>query len=48
MIGTHKVIISTASEESPEGLPEKYNWKSTLTREVEPGKNTLNFELSSQ
>lgn len=46
-IGTHKVIVSTADEETPERLPARYNSQSTLTREVKPGKNVIDFELHS-
>lgn len=58
LIGSHTVIISTAkqdwSEEQkvfitmPEQVPAKFNAKSELTAEVQPGSNTLNFELTSQ
>lgn len=59
-VGKHKVQITTFHpatgdpgdahrvEEVPEKIPAKYNTKSTLTQEVESGKNEINFELSSK
>ncbi len=50
--GRHKVEISTASggEEGPkaERLPPRYNTNTELTAEVTSGRNTLDFELTSQ
>jgi hypothetical protein len=34
-------------EETRQVVPEKYNARSDLTRDVEPGKNTFDFTLSS-
>ena len=57
--GEHRVIITTKVEaipgESgsapipgrPEMLPPRYHAKSELTAEVKPGRNTIDFELSS-
>jgi hypothetical protein len=48
-IGSHKVRITTASEENPEELvPKRYNRKTELTKEVESGGNEFNFELVSK
>ncbi|MFO7901453.1 MAG: carboxypeptidase regulatory-like domain-containing protein, partial [Pirellulaceae bacterium] len=55
-IGTHTVTITTArtvtDEEgnmtaTPEEVPSRYNFESELVEEVKPGKNTIDFELSS-
>ncbi len=57
MVGTHTVRITTGGMEStgegpavavPERVPAKYNVQSTLTREVESGSNTIDFELSTR
>ncbi len=45
--GTHKVIIATATEQSAERLPARYNSDTTLQAEVKPGNNELNFDLTS-
>jgi hypothetical protein len=56
-VGKHKVLITTGGKkpdssgnltEVPETIPEKYNAKSELTVEVTPGRNTHDFELTSQ
>ena len=51
LIGTHKVRIttyqSTDEKVSPELLPEKYHSKTTLSKEVKPGSNTIDFKLTS-
>lgn len=54
-IGEHDVKISTYQSANPdaepprtavaETIPMKYNYKSELTREVKPGRNTIDFEL---
>ncbi|MEA1951801.1 MAG: hypothetical protein U9N87_10480, partial [Planctomycetota bacterium] len=47
-VGPHKVIITTAAERSPqERLPACYNRQTTLTAQVEPGANTVDFDLKS-
>lgn len=53
-VGPAKVSIYTQwpEGEPPPGesdpVPEKYNTNSTLTRTVEPGENTFDFELESK
>lgn len=48
-IGSHKVKITTATEENPDEIvPDRFNRKTELTREVESGKNEFNFELDSK
>ncbi len=56
MRGKHTVRITTYYSYSdergvehhvPEKLPEKYHSQTELVREVEPGSNVINFELSS-
>jgi hypothetical protein len=52
LIGEHRVYISTAvpqqDETTPaERIPAKFNVKSTLVREVKPGKNTIDFDIQS-
>jgi len=54
--GPHKVTITTyyADDSSPEALqskekiPAKYNTKTTLSAEVAPGENLINFELTAK
>ena len=46
-VGTHKVAIATATEQSAERLPARYNAETTLQAEVKPGDNELNFDLTS-
>jgi hypothetical protein len=54
--GKHTVTISTLQEGDPdaggksipEKVPAKYNTNTELTREVTPGSNKLDFELSSE
>lgn len=59
VLGTHKVFISTYNEMTenewgeigpgtPETVPAQYNSKSTLTAEVESGRNEINFDLESK
>ena len=52
LIGQQKVEISTAvsSEEgtTPERLPARYNSSTELTAEVTSGRNTIDFDLTSQ
>ncbi len=59
-VGEHKVTITTAAEPypdpdsgeylpaRPELLPKKYNIDSELRKTVKGGRNTINFELSSE
>ncbi len=48
MMGTHQVIITTASEEVPrELLPARYNEETTLTVEVKPDVERYDFDLTS-
>jgi hypothetical protein len=54
--GQHTVKVSTyrsadadsGTKAAPERVPEKYNTKSELKQKVEPGSNTIDFELSSK
>jgi len=56
--GEHRVVISTQTSgdpdadppipASPETVPARYNSNSELTRLVESGSNTFDFELESQ
>ena len=51
--GEHKIEITTygqgeGDEPTPEKLPAKYNTQSELIKTVEPGENTIDFELSSE
>jgi len=50
-IGRHTVRIGNPSEEDErlrgEGVPAQYNTETTLTAEVEPGQNTIDFALKS-
>jgi len=56
-IGSHKVSITTYRDNSipgdinsppaPELLPPRYHEQTELTAEVQPGKNTINFNLES-
>ena len=58
LIGEHTVKITTEGEiedpetgettEVPERVPAKYNAETTLTATVSGGKNTINFELTSE
>jgi hypothetical protein len=54
MIGRHSVSISTGADYNdgegmvksiPERVPPRYNSETELTRDVEPGSNTIDFEL---
>lgn len=55
-VGQNEVYITTAvpaddadpKSGKPERLPAKYNAKTTLSAEVEPGKNEFNFDLQSK
>lgn len=52
-LGNHSVHITTArgeddpESEVPERLPAKYHSQSSLTANVEPGQNSIDFELSA-
>ena len=55
MIGEHTVRITTSTTDTdvrgnevavPQRVPPKYNAQSELIREVKPGKNTWDFELT--
>ena len=58
LLGEHTVKITTEGEiedpetgettEVPERVPAKYNTETTLTATVSGGKNTINFELTSE
>ena len=49
VVGPHTVSILTASELAPEErLPPRYNFQTTLTAEVTPGANTIDFPLETQ
>lgn len=55
MIGKHSVKVSTLDEDNDpfgnqgsETVPEKYNKQTTLEATVEPGDNTINFDLESK
>jgi hypothetical protein len=55
-VGRHKVTIFTPPPETDgtgerakvELVPAKYNTSSTLTQEIKPGSQTINFELTSK
>ncbi len=57
-LGKHTIAITTLADgdpdadppipSSPEKLPSQYNSRTELTREVQPGKNDGDFELSSE
>ena len=55
-IGKHRVTITTENEGdedadvegSAEKVPSQYNSETTLSEDVAAGKNTINFELSSE
>jgi len=49
-IGKHQVQISRYGEgdDTTDAVPLKYNAQTTLTAEVQSGKNTINFDLNSQ
>lgn len=48
-VGAHDVRISTANENTSkvEKVPAKYNSQTTLTAEVKPGDNEINFDLTT-
>ncbi|MFC1597650.1 hypothetical protein ACFL5Q_06920 [Planctomycetota bacterium] len=57
IVGGHIVRIltqTTSTDESgneiqvPQRVPEKYNYRSTLLREVKPGENSIDFKLESE
>ena len=52
LVGVHTVRISTrlpmTGNTMPERLPAKYNKESTLTAEVKPGGNEIDFQLTSR
>jgi len=55
-IGTHKVTITTfkradelfIKKDVPERVPWKYNRRTTLSAQIEPGSNTIDFDLVSR
>jgi hypothetical protein len=56
LIGTHRVVINTirpndgslpATAVAPIPIPVRYNSQTTLTAEVKPGDNEINFALKS-
>ncbi|HID21363.1 MAG TPA: hypothetical protein EYP14_03065 [Planctomycetaceae bacterium] len=51
VVGKHRVRITTPTEAPDpnfkDPIPAKYNSNTTLTEEVKPGKNEINFELTS-
>ncbi len=51
-MGTHKVTISTSSEEnfggSDEKIPAKYNSETELKETLKAGKNVVDFKLVTQ
>lgn len=48
VVGMHTIQITTTTENSPkEIIPPRYNLRSELERDVQSGKNTFDFELSS-
>jgi len=50
LVGKHAVQISTSPEivKGPNRFPAKYNTNSELHRDVESGKNEINFDLTSK
>ncbi|UUO04657.1 Ig-like domain-containing protein [Blastopirellula sp. J2-11] len=53
LIGSHRVLVSTAisqenGQTAPELVPAKYNSKSDLQKEVQPGVNEYEFDLVSR
>ena len=47
-IGEHTVRITKRTETAPETLPPRYHAQTTLKATVEPGRNEINFELTSE
>jgi hypothetical protein len=58
-VGKHKVLISTYADRiqkedgtwvagPPERVPVQYNTQTTLTAEVKPGSNTIDFDLEAK
>jgi hypothetical protein len=55
VVGEHRIEIRTGSADTPSGedvsaaetIPAKYNVESELTRTLKSGKQTLNFELTT-
>lgn len=52
MIGQHTVRVTSPSEgpqdEGKDPIPAKYNYKSTLKKEVKAGSNEINLDLTSK
>jgi hypothetical protein len=50
LIGMHRVTIleNTQRTLGPQRVPARYNHQSELEREVKPGDNEINFELTTQ
>ncbi len=52
LVGTHNVTVSTYRQlnegEMPETVPERYNDKSDLVRQVEAGRNTIDLVLEGE
>jgi hypothetical protein len=46
-VGDHRVEITTVAETKGTMLPSQYNAKTTLTANVKPGRNEINFDLKS-
>ena len=49
-VGTYKVTIlqSTQRVPGPQRVPARYNQESELEREVKPGDNDINFDLTTE
>jgi hypothetical protein len=49
-VGTNSVRITKQQNNDPssETVPAKYNRQTTLKREIKPGDNEINFELTSK
>ncbi|MCA9115143.1 MAG: hypothetical protein KDA79_08650, partial [Planctomycetaceae bacterium] len=50
-VGHHSVQVTTADPQSPAGseeLPAVYNTQTTLSANVKPGENPIDFALNSQ
>ena len=51
VVGEHEVVIDripTVEGQPVRSLPDRYNKETELKRTVEPGKNEINFELTSE
>jgi hypothetical protein len=46
VIGKRKMYGDSYVEEYGEEIPEKYNSKTTLVKEIKPGENEIDFELT--